>query len=108
MSYSVTYGKPPLRPEPTPDKPLAQLTYKHAASYAAKIIRNTEVDQDLTMTIWDGTTEAVDIKLLVGTAKVWVDADVYSAKPHETAYIKAAVDNAVSDWRVRRSEVRPG
>jgi len=107
MAYSITVGKRG-EVEPTPERPYHQLEYKHAAAYASKVIREADPSDDLTMTIWDGTTEAVDIKLLVGTAKVWVDADVYSAKPRETAYIKAAVDNAVSEWRVRRSEVRPG
>jgi hypothetical protein len=107
MAYSITVGKRG-EVEPTPERLYHQLGCKHAAAYAATVIGEADPTDDLTMTIWDGTTEAVDIKLLVGTAKVWVDADVYSAKPRETAYIKAAVDNAVSEWRVRRSEVRPG
>lgn len=108
MSYSITYGEPPLRPEPTPEEPLAQLLYRHAAAYAARTIADANPINDLTMTIWDGTHEAVDVKLLCGHAMVWVDADVYAAKPRETAYIKATVDNAVRDWLARLEQVRAG
>lgn len=107
MAYSITVGKG-SEIEPTPERPYHQLEYKHAAAYAAKVIREAAVDQDLTMTIWDGTHEAIDVKLLVGTALVNVDADVYTAKPRETAYIKAAVDNAVAEWKARRAEVQTG
>jgi hypothetical protein len=100
MLYSITVGKG-NRVEAVPDRPYHQLDYKHAASYASKVIRDLENSQDLTMTVWDGVKEAVEVKLLAGTAKVWVDADVYAAKPGETAYIEAAVNNAVQEWRQR-------
>jgi len=107
MAYSITVGKG-SEIEPTPERPYHQLEYKHAAAYASKVIREADPSDDLTMTIWDGTHEAVDIKLLSGFAMIQVDSDVYIAKPRQTAYIKAAVDNAVSEWRARRAEVQTG
>jgi hypothetical protein len=100
MAYSITVAKGG-RAEPTPEKPQHQMTYKHAASYAAKVIRDLGDGQDLAMTVWDGVKEAVEVKLLVGVAEVWVDGDVYAVKPRETAYIEAAVNNAVREWRQR-------
>ena len=103
MTYTVTFDTIPSTRR-APDRLSTGLSFKHVANYAASLIR--EAKDDLSLTVWSGTHEAVDVYLVNDYAIVNVDSDVYITNPPETAYIKAAVNNAVCNWKARREAAK--